>query len=102
MDNIAHHLGVTDRYIGYRNNLTRNVNQPLDIHTIWADRKLPQGSTPDWKSWTHAFQRNRKIFYRAKKAVFHLDTDSSVRIFQDLSTSTPESVVRTTSIQPTG
>jgi hypothetical protein len=64
LDNIAHHLGVTDRYIGYRHNLTRSGNQPLNVHTIWADRKLPRTSTftekqstPDWKNWVHAYQR---------------------------------------------
>ncbi|CAF1101382.1 unnamed protein product [Rotaria sordida] len=63
LDNIAHHLGVTDRYIGYRNNLTRNGNQPLNVHTVWADRKFPraktcsqQQSTPDWKAWVHAYR----------------------------------------------
>ncbi|CAF2713630.1 unnamed protein product [Rotaria sp. Silwood2] len=63
LDNIAHHLGVTDRYIGYRHNLTRSGNQPLNVHTIWADRKLPrsktfiqQPSTPDWKAWVHAYR----------------------------------------------
>ncbi|CAF3076749.1 unnamed protein product [Rotaria socialis] len=62
LDNIAHHLGVTDRYIGYRHNLTRSGNQPLNVHTIWADRKLPrsttfnQQSTPDWKTWVHAYR----------------------------------------------
>ncbi|CAF0956261.1 unnamed protein product [Adineta steineri] len=63
LDNIAHHLGVTDRYIGYRHNLTRGGNQPVNIHTIWADRKLPRAttaaqnqSTPDWKNWVHAYQ----------------------------------------------
>jgi hypothetical protein len=50
---MAHHLGVTDRYVSYRNNLTRFEN----VHNIWADRKLPRTSTPDWKDWTHAFQR---------------------------------------------
>ncbi|CAF3768536.1 unnamed protein product, partial [Rotaria sp. Silwood1] len=63
LDNIAHHLGVTDRYIGYRHNLTRSGNQPLNVHTVWADRKLPrsktfnqQSSTPDWKAWVHAYR----------------------------------------------
>jgi hypothetical protein len=56
---MAHHLGVTDRYVGCRNNLNRNEYQPLHAHTIWADRKLPQTSTtPDWKTWAHAFERN--------------------------------------------
>ncbi len=53
LDNIAHHLGVTDRYVGYRNNLNRYENG----NNIWADRKLQQTSTPDWKQWTHAFRR---------------------------------------------
>ena len=57
LDNIAHHLGVTDRFVGYRNNLTRYSSQPTNLHTIWADRKLPPASTPDWKDWTHAFER---------------------------------------------
>lgn len=64
LDNIAHHLGVTDRYIGYRHNLSRSGNQPLNVHTVWADRKLPrvttagqQGSTPDWKNWVHGYRR---------------------------------------------
>ncbi len=57
---MAHHLGVTDRYNGYRNNLTRYANQPVNVHMIWADRKLPQPSTPDWKNWAYAFQRNKK------------------------------------------
>ncbi|CAF0880755.1 unnamed protein product [Adineta ricciae] len=63
LDNIAHHLGVTDRYMGYRHNLTRGSGQPLNVHTIWADRKLPravtavqQQSTPDWKNWVHAYR----------------------------------------------
>jgi hypothetical protein len=53
---MAHHLGVTDRFVGYRNNLTRYGNQPVDAHTIWADRKLP---TPDWRDRSQALQRNR-------------------------------------------
>jgi hypothetical protein len=60
LDNIAHHLGVTDRFVGYRNNLTRYGNQPVHVHTIWADRKLPAASTPDWKNWTRAFERTKK------------------------------------------
>jgi hypothetical protein len=56
---MAHHLGVTDRFVGYRNNLTRYGNQPVNVHTIWSDRKLPPSSTPDWKDWTRAFQRNK-------------------------------------------
>lgn len=51
---MAHQLGVTDRFVGYRNNLTRYGTQP--VHTIWADRKLPISSTPNWKDWTYAFQ----------------------------------------------
>ncbi|CAF2034134.1 unnamed protein product [Rotaria magnacalcarata] len=58
LDNIAHHLGVTDRYVGYRNNLTRYVKQPIDIHKIWTDRKLPETTTPDWKDWAYSFQHN--------------------------------------------
>ncbi|CAF1211498.1 unnamed protein product [Rotaria sordida] len=58
LDNLAHDLGVTDRYVGYRNNLTRNGNQPINVHTIWADRKLPQSSIPDWKDWIHSFRHN--------------------------------------------
>ncbi|CAF3863568.1 unnamed protein product [Rotaria sp. Silwood1] len=58
LDNLAHDLGVTDRYVGYRNNLTRYGNQPVTVHTIWADRKLPRSSTPDWKDLTHSFQHN--------------------------------------------
>lgn len=50
---MAHQLGVTDRFVGYRNNLTRYGSQP----TIWADRKLPLNSTPNWKDWAYAFQR---------------------------------------------
>lgn len=63
LDNIAHHLGVTDRYTGYRHNLTRSGNQPLNVHTVWADRKLPRvgtagrhQSTPDWKQSVHAYR----------------------------------------------
>lgn len=69
LDNIAHHLGVTDRYIGYRHNLTRSGNQPLSVHTVWADRKLPrvptaahQQSTPDWKNWVHGYRRMQTAF----------------------------------------
>jgi hypothetical protein len=67
---------VTDRYIGYRHNLTRNGGQPLNVHTVWADRKLPrtstavQQSTPDWKNWVHAYRRIHKkkqiILFRTK------------------------------------
>ena len=64
---MAHHLGVTDRFVGYRNNLTRYGNQPVNIHTIWADRKLPStSSTPNWKTYTHAFQRKRLNFIPKK------------------------------------
>jgi hypothetical protein len=70
LDNIAHHLGVTDRYIGYRHNLNRNGNQPLTVHTVWADRKLPRistaaqkQSTPDWKNYVHAYRRISKTNY---------------------------------------
>ncbi len=58
---MAHHLGVTDRYVGYRNNLTRYGNQPVNVHTIWADRKLPLASAPDWKHWTRAFERTEQV-----------------------------------------
>lgn len=51
--------------MGYRHNLTRGSGQPLNVHTIWADRKLPrpvtaaqQQSTPDWKNWVHSYRRN--------------------------------------------
>ncbi len=70
LDNIAHHLGVTDRYIGYRHNLNRNGNQPLTVHTVWAERKLPRistaaqkQSTPDWKNYVHAYRRISKTNY---------------------------------------
>jgi len=63
LDNIAHHLGVTDRYIGYRHNLTRGGSHPLNVHTVWADRKLPrvstagaQQSSPDWKNYVHSYR----------------------------------------------
>jgi hypothetical protein len=77
LDNIAHHLGVTDRYIGYRHNLSRGGNQPLNVHTVWADRKLPrvstagpQQSTPDWKNWVHAYRRKRLNNIAFKNYVF--------------------------------
>ncbi|CAF0837203.1 unnamed protein product [Didymodactylos carnosus] len=61
LDNLAHHLGVTDRYIGYRNNLTRGAANIFDTHFTWADRKLPGLKTagqltPDWRHWVHAFK----------------------------------------------
>ncbi|CAF0755657.1 unnamed protein product [Didymodactylos carnosus] len=61
LDNLAHHLGVTDRYVGYRNNLTRGAGNVFDTHLTWADRKLSGLKTagqltPDWKRWTHAFR----------------------------------------------
>ncbi len=60
---MAHHLGVTDRFLGYRNNLNRSGNQPVNLHTIWADRKLPPASTPDWKDWTRAFQSTNNQYF---------------------------------------
>lgn len=77
LDNIAHHLGVTDRYIGYRHNLTRSGNQPLSVHTVWADRKLPrvttaahQQSAPDWKNWVHGYRRMATACVSFEKLLF--------------------------------
>ncbi|OWF51674.1 uncharacterized protein LOC110448810 isoform X2 [Mizuhopecten yessoensis] len=36
-------VGVTDRYTGYRNNLTRGSRQPCHMSTSWMDQSAPQG-----------------------------------------------------------
>lgn len=31
-------IGVTDRYTGYRNNLSRNTRDPFKMNTTWMDK----------------------------------------------------------------
>ena len=83
LDNIAHHLGVTDRYVGYRHNLNRGRNQPVNVHTTGIDQSLPQTSITDWKDWTHAFQRDITSFCLYEKVnILYLDYNSSSNIIQ--------------------
>ena len=45
-DRIKHfgdHIGVTDRYTGYRNNLTRGTRDPFKLETSWMDKSTRGG-----------------------------------------------------------
>lgn len=37
------HIGVTDRYTGYRNNLTRGTREPFKLGTSWMDKGTQGG-----------------------------------------------------------
>ena len=37
------HIGVTDRYTGYRNNLTRGTREPFKLGTSWMDKTTQGG-----------------------------------------------------------
>lgn len=37
------HIGVTDRYTGYRNNLTRGTREPFQLGTSWMDKTAKGG-----------------------------------------------------------
>ena len=37
------HIGVTDRYTGYRNNLTRGTREPFKLGTSWMDKTTKGG-----------------------------------------------------------
>lgn len=37
------HIGVTDRYTGYRNNLTRGTRDPFKLGTSWMDKNIQGG-----------------------------------------------------------
>ncbi|WAR07084.1 hypothetical protein MAR_017042 [Mya arenaria] len=37
------HIGVTDRYTGYRNNLTRGSREPFKLGTSWVDKNTQGG-----------------------------------------------------------
>ena len=37
------HIGVTDRYTGYRNNLTRGTRDPFKLGTSWMDKSIQGG-----------------------------------------------------------
>jgi len=37
------HVGVTDRYTGYRHNLTRSSREPFKMETSWMDKGRTQG-----------------------------------------------------------
>ncbi|XP_076467264.1 uncharacterized protein LOC143298314 [Babylonia areolata] len=37
------HVGVTDRYLGYRNNLTRGPQEPSRLQTYWMDKEGKTG-----------------------------------------------------------
>lgn len=38
------HIGVTDRYTGYRNNLTRGTREPFKLGVSWMDKDIQGGS----------------------------------------------------------
>lgn len=37
------HIGVTDRYTGYRNNLTRGTREPFKMGSSWMDKNTQGG-----------------------------------------------------------
>ncbi|KAK3098306.1 hypothetical protein FSP39_018209 [Pinctada imbricata] len=60
------HVGVTDRYTGYRNNLTRGSREPFRMQTKWMDRSAPQGfmnSLNAGRPWTAFENRSGSQYY---------------------------------------
>lgn len=59
LDNYSDHLGATDRYLGYRNNLTR-FNTPIKKpRSVWEDTtQVNKYSTPDYREESAKYQSN--------------------------------------------
>jgi hypothetical protein len=57
LDNYSDHLGATDRYLGYRNNLTRFNTTIKKPRSVWEDTKqVDKYSTPDYKEELAKYQ----------------------------------------------
>ncbi|XP_033741158.1 uncharacterized protein LOC117327984 [Pecten maximus] len=54
-------VGVTDRYTGYRNNLTRGSRQPFCMSTSWMDQSAPQGYMDTHRPRTAGYFTPRQI-----------------------------------------
>ncbi|XP_060077353.1 uncharacterized protein LOC132556914 [Ylistrum balloti] len=54
-------VGVTDRYTGYRNNLTRGSRQPFRMSTSWMDQSAPQGYIDTQRPSTAGYFTPRQI-----------------------------------------
>lgn len=65
------HIGVTDRYTGYRNNLTRGTREPFKMGTSWMDKNTQGGylrgsfgrSNSKNVHYVECFQLNKKYQY---------------------------------------
>lgn len=51
------HIGVTDRYTGYRNNLTRGTRDPFKLETSWMDNSIQGGRLLNGLSKSASFTR---------------------------------------------
>lgn len=66
MENFSHFIGATDRYNGYRNNLTRNPIQPeYETWATFTDKKrlveAPKFTTPSFRQYSHSFNRKMNV-----------------------------------------
>jgi len=65
------HVGVTDRYTGYRNNLNRGNRDPLRLGYSWLDTrtKNPHGTMadPGWVPGNYSSAFARQVYSEASK-----------------------------------